>query len=128
MKLKHDMALPFSIRVRKPFALTHYEVRDAHGQYLFELHNAKLAEFVIQSCNTAGSYYAVEWRAGDGWERIDADKMEPVNHPTLADAFNALMDRMKEMRCAGEYFEDDDFRVVPVPGVYQPFADLVRPA
>lgn len=119
--------LPFSILVRKPFQTTHYDVMDAHGKYLFSAQDADLAAFVVQSCNAAGSYYAVEWRAGEGWERIDADKMEPVNHPTLADAFNALMDRMKEMRCAGEYFEDDDFRVVPVPGIYQQLTDLVRP-
>ena len=121
--------MPFSIRVHKPFAVTHYEVRDAHGAYLFELHDARLADFVVKSCNTAATVYSVECRAGNGWERIEADQGdEQINYPSLEDAHAALGSHMAALNDAGLYFDSaEDFRIVPVPGVYHQYLDLVRP-
>lgn len=77
-----NFTVPFSVRVRQPFAVTHYEVRDAHNAYLFELHDAKLANFVVKACSTVTSL-ADALQALDDCNWLDTTC---TDHPELANA------------------------------------------
>ncbi len=125
--MAHSFTLPFSVQLRKPFNTANYDVQDATGKTVFTIYNdEKLAAFVVQACNLAATMYSVECRAGQGWERIEAEQGETLNYPTPQDAYEALGNHLTALREAGMYFEDDDFRIVPVPGAYHQFTDLPR--